>query len=143
MYSIMYLDVIVIQIAIRSRNYDVTMKPKYHQKNGSYPAYLFPNIKGGWQNPTYEGATYCQSTYYFRTLLEEIGTGSPNSYTLHALRSYYTTAANQLGFSKEKRSTLGRWVSSGNMADHYDRSACTTELKLRNNVSKVIREDNW
>ena len=72
-------------------------------------------------------------------MLASFSIPNPADYALHSPRNFYSTAANQLGWSREQRAVLGRWSEDSRMPNRYDRSTCTTELQIRNDVAARIR----
>ena len=76
-------------------------------------------------------------------LLAELGIDNPSIYTPHSPRHFYPTCAIQRGWGREDRNRVGRWSIRSTMSDHYDSSQCATEARLRNDIVRGVREQNW
>ena len=78
----------------------------------------------------------------FRRLLADIGIPDHVDvlkYTLHSPRNFYTNAADQIGWSTESQTILGRWSKNSKMPHHYLRSKGTRVLQLRHDLAERIR----
>ena len=77
----------------------------------------------------------------FRKLLHEFGVSIDDTakYTLHSPRNFYTNGADQIGWSSESQTILGRWSKNSKMPEHYLRSKGTRELQLRHDLGERIR----
>ena len=65
---------------------------------------------------------------------------NPERYTLHSGKNFYPTCGGQMRMEREKRNKLGHWATLSSMAERYDRSTCSTELQLRNDILSAIKE---
>ena len=82
----------------------------YKKKTGQYPKHLFPSITADWSYSPTPGPKK-QIEQRLREMIFEIGTPSgttPENYTLHSPRNFYTNGAGQLGWNNEAQTILGR-----------------------------------
>ena len=78
-----------------------------------------------------------------RDIIYEVGVPSgviADNYTLHSPRNFYTNSANQVGWSLESQTVLGRWSKNSKMPDRYIRSNGSLELQLRTDIANRIRK---
>ena len=108
-------------------------------QNSEEPCFLFPNVDPLWGIVDNTPASYRTVLSALRRLATETGTG-PSDITLHSPRNFLATCANQLGWAREERETLGRWAPGSSMPNRYDMAARATELRLRYNVLETIRK---
>ena len=119
-------------------------------KQGFFPRFTFPKLRCG--NPDLESswilekqicpAPKRQVESRSRQLLTSIGIPDHTDvmkYTLHSPRNFYTNGADQIGWSTESQTILGRWSKNSKMPEHYLRSKGTRELQLRHDLSERIR----
>ena len=116
----------------------VAFREKFKDEFGYFPKYLFPFLQKGWKEYSKMPARYHDTRKRLVECATEFGVEGAENLTLHSPRNLYPSLANQLGWSIEHRSKIGRWSGRSNMADHYDRNFCVTELKLRTDIQKKI-----
>ena len=115
-------------------------RDEYLAKKGEYPKFLFPTVDKEW-NLFDSMATKRQIEARLRELIHKVGVPAgktPDAYTLHSPRNFYTNASSQLGWSQETQTVLGRWSKNSVMPDHYTRSTGVLELQLRKDISDRI-----
>ena len=108
---------------------------------GGYRA-LFPLVDTEWKVKNDQAASYHVVLRMFRCLCTTLGFKDPK-WTLHSPRAFFPTCANQLGWSEEDRRKIGHWAPGSVMMEHYDRAVCTTELRLRDDILRRVRTQNW
>ena len=110
----------------------------YKEQYGVFPWFLFPRLLKGLGEYVSLRARFSDSRKRLVALATECDVPGADELTMHSPRNLYPSLANQLGWSSEARSKIGRWSGRSHMADHYDRNFCVTELKLRRGIQKKV-----
>ena len=117
----------------------------FFKDHGEYPIYLFPLINKFWFITSNQPASKKMVLERLREIIHDIGVPSgltADNYTLHSPRNFYTNSANQVGWSLESQTVLGRWSKNSKMPDRYIRSNGSLELQLRTDIANRIR-NGW
>ena len=101
-----------------------------------------PFVDSNWVVNEGRAAGYNVAIRMFRVLRATLGFGN-TIWTLHSERAWLPTCANQLGWNADDRRKIGHMAHGSVMMDHYDRAAYTTELRLRDAISRKVRARNW
>ena len=109
---------------------------KPSQPTGYAP--LFPVFTKDWEILKSKIATAGTTQALLKRI--EVLLGFSLGLKIHSPRSWASTCANQLLYSREDREKLGRWAPGSLMPDLYDRAVCATELRLRDEILNKIRE---
>ena len=118
------------------------VRTRYHSCEGLPMNYLFAHtIDWKFDDTVYPPAKYGSTLRTLRTFLKNAGFPKAN-HALHPARNSFNTFAAQLGWSRSDRATIGRWAPRSQMPTAYDRSKCITELRLRYDVVKRIK-NGW
>ena len=103
-----------------------------------YPRHIFFHTDAQWNIQTSKPMKYATAFACLQRLAKYCGFADVK-YTLHSPRAVMPTWANQLGWSKEDRTALGRWAPNSEMPNWYDRAVCNTELRLRYTIIQNCR----
>ena len=97
---------------------------------------LYQRVNKKWEvNPTNATSGTVQATL---TRIEK-EFGMENHLKIHSPRTWYATLARQLAYRREDREKLWHWAPGSLMPDVYDRAACVSELRLRDEILEKIR----
>ena len=114
----------------------------YALKRTYHPSFLFPKVSENGSKVLERSATRAEVTSAFRNMIRKSGDPSPDIYTLHSPRNWYTSAAAQLGWTCKAQTTLGRWGDESKMPNRYNRQKGTVELSVRADIVSRVR-DGW
>ena len=110
----------------------------YRKSYKAYPTFVYPEVKGTAWSYYSVVAPYHLVAARLRMLFRELGFPECKC-TPNSPRNYMNSVANQLHWPREDREVLGRWAAGSKMPVVYDRTACATEIRLRNGVLAQIR----
>ena len=128
----------LIGLRPKSKWYDPIIRfwPMVKPNGGKFAA-LFPHVLHG-RNIDYSRA---EARGVVQEKLDVIAKelGFTARFKLHSFLNWAPTCARQLRIRREERELIGNWAPGSKMPDRYDKSVCSTELKIMESILQQVR----